>query len=230
MPTALVTGANSGIGHALSQLLIKEGYDVIATDITISTPIKSLNCEYHQLDVTSPDSITSLKQKLGDRPIHLLLNVAGILPPVQQDKLPNVSLDLLQKTFAVNTFGPLLLTQALLPNIRSAITKSTAPKIAVMSSRMGSIADNGSGGIYAYRASKAGVNAVFKSLAVDLKDEGVVVVLLHPGIVKTMLMGETGTEGVEPEVAAKDLWEVLRGKGIEDTGRWWHRNGEELPW
>ncbi|KAL5430273.1 hypothetical protein PMIN07_010133 [Paraphaeosphaeria minitans] len=102
-----------------------------------------------------------------------------------------------------------------------------------MSSRMGSIADNGSGGQYAYRGSKAAVNAVFKSLAVDLKGKGVAVVLLHPGIVKTNLTagGEgLGSQAVEADEAAGDLWRVLQVKGMKESGRWWHRSGEELPW
>lgn len=146
-------------------------------------------------------------------------------PPA--DALDTIDLSKLQTTFAVNTFGPLLLIQALLPNILDA----SNPKVAVMSSRMGSIADNSSGGQYAYRSSKAAVNAIFKSLAVDLKPKGVAVVLLHPGIVKTNMTTEVESGmGVEPAVAARDLWEVLKGKDLESSGRWWHRNGEELPW
>lgn len=160
----------------------------------------------------------------------MLLNVAGVMEPHEKDTLSTVNFEALQKTFAVNTFGPLLLTQALLPNILAAST----PRIAVMSSRMGSIADNSSGGSYSYRASKAGVNALFKSLAVDLKEKNVAVVLLHPGIVKTNLAGGLGAGeiqgAVEPEQAASELWRVLMSKGVESTGRWWHRNGEELPW
>lgn len=94
---------------------------------------------------------------------------------------------------------------------------------------MGSISDNSSGGLYAYRGSKAAVNSLFKSLAIDVKEAGVAVVLLHPGIVKTNI-GVSAEGGVEPEEAASELWKVLVSKGIEDSGRWWHRNGEELPW
>jgi NAD(P)-dependent dehydrogenase (short-subunit alcohol dehydrogenase family) len=140
------------------------------------------------------------------------------------------SLSTLRNTFSVNTFGPILLTQALLPNIR----KSSSPKLAVVSSRVGSMADNSSGGQYAYRASKAAVNSLFKSVSVDLKDEGVAVLVLHPGIVKTALDAKHKEEdvpgAVEPEVAAEGLWDVLSKKGMESTGMFFHRSGEELPW
>ncbi|KAF2185161.1 short-chain alcohol dehydrogenase-like protein [Zopfia rhizophila CBS 207.26] len=228
MPTVIVTGANSGIGQAFAQILVKEGYKVIAADITIGDPIKSLGCENIQLDVASPESIQSFKSQVGDQPVDLLLNIAGVMAPHGQDTLSTVNADTLHRTFTINTFGPLLLTQALLPNLFAA----SHARVAVMSSRMGSIADNSSGGQYAYRGSKAAVNAFFKGLAVDLKPKNVTVVLLHPGIVKTNLGGaDLEVEGaVMPDEAAGQLWRVLMSKGLESTGRWWHRNGEELPW
>ncbi|KAK7189052.1 hypothetical protein DPSP01_012678 [Paraphaeosphaeria sporulosa] len=229
MPVAVVTGANSGIGHAFAKLLIDDGFTVIAADITNVGPIQDLGCEAHHLDVTSPTSITTFKSALGRRPIDLLLNIAGVMSPPSKDALDTITLQTLEHTFAVNTYGPLLLTQALLPYLLLA----KEPKVAVMSSRMGSISDNASGGQYAYRASKAAVNAVFKSLAVDLKGKGVAVVLLHPGIVKTKLTAGNeglGSQAVEPREAAGDLWRVLQVKGMEESGRWWHRSGEELPW
>ena len=152
------------------------------------------------------------------------------MSPPSEDTLTTVSLSALQNTFSVNTFGPILLTQALLPNI----LKSLSPKIAVVSSRVGSMADNTSGGQYAYRASKAAVNSLFKSASVDLKDKGVAVLVLHPGIVKTALDARHKEEevpgAVEPEEAAEGLWDVLSRKGLESTGMFFHRNGEELPW
>ncbi|KAF2726683.1 NAD(P)-binding protein [Polyplosphaeria fusca] len=228
MPTALVTGANSGIGNALAHILIKEGYRVIGADIIIGEHMKDLGCETIQLDVASPESIKALAEKVGGEPIDLLLNVAGVMKSPTEDTLDTVGYDTLHHTFTINAFGPLLLTQALLPNV----LKASQPRIAVMSSRMGSIADNDSGGQYAYRGSKAAVNALFKSLAVDLKEKNATVLLLHPGIVKTNLGGQGAEAPVaaEPDVAASDLWRVLMSKGLESTGRWYHRNGDELPW
>lgn len=153
--------------------------------------------------------------------------------PHESDTLDNVTLTNFQKTFAVNTFGPLLLTQALLPNI----LKAQLPRIAVISSRVGSIADNSTGGMYSYRSSKTAVNMLFKNLAIDLQDRDVPVILLHPGIVKSNLDqkwkdgGNRDVKGaVEPDVAAKDLWRVLVSKGMESTGKFYHRSGDELPW
>ncbi|KAJ4983799.1 hypothetical protein SVAN01_10719 [Stagonosporopsis vannaccii] len=233
MPTAVVTGANSGIGNALARILVKEGYKVIAADIKIGAPITELGCETSELDVSSQDDIEAFKSKVGDRPIDLLLNVAGVMYPHESDTLDKVTLTNFQKTFAVNTFGPFFLTQALLQNVE----KSQHPRIAVMSSRVGSIEDNSTGGMYSYRSSKTAVNMLFKNLAIDLKGRNIPVILLHPGIVKTNLDqkwkdgGNDDVKGaVEPEVAASDLWRVLMSKGLESTGKFFHRSGEELPW
>ena len=152
------------------------------------------------------------------------------MAPHEQDSLANTTHSILLRTFSTNTFGPLLLTQALLPSL----LLSPHPRIGLMSSRVGSIADNSSGGSYAYRASKAALNNIGKSMAMDLKDRGVTVVLMHPGYVKTGLdtSGKTHQmkEAVEPGEAAEKLWRVCMGKGIEDTGKFWHREGMELEW
>ncbi|KAI8963409.1 short-chain dehydrogenase/reductase family enzyme [Daldinia sp. FL1419] len=228
MPTAVVTGANSGIGNAFAQVLIREGYDVTAVDINVGEGLEALSCKTMQFDVTSPESIRSCVASYGDGPLDLLLNVAGIMVHPDEDSLTTVSLETLTKSFKINTFGPLLVAQAFLPNL----LKSEKPKIGVVTSRFGSIADNSSGGSYAYRASKSAVNSVFKNLAVDLKGQGVVVVIMHPGIVRTpmtsMLREIPGSVG--PMEAAEELWVVVKGKGLDETGRFWHRNGLELPW
>lgn len=159
----------------------------------------------------------------------MLLNVAGVMVPEEQDSLTTVNRENLTRIFETNTFGPLLLTQALLPNL---IGGGDGARVGIVSSRVGSMGDNSTGGSYAYRASKAAVNSVGKSLAVDLKGEGVVVSLLHPGIVRSNMnaAGNVHPEAVEPEEAAAKLWQVFMGKGLEETGRFWHREGMELPW
>ena len=171
---------------------------------------------------------------------------SGVMAPKEQDSLTSTNHSVLEKTFAVNTYERLLLTQALLPNT----LKASYPKIGNMvrsvvlsrfrrlwllqSSRVGSIADNNSGGSYAYRASKAALNSISKSMATDLREKGVTVITLHPGYVKTALdtSGDTHSlpEAVEPEEAASKLWNVLMSKKIEDTGTFWQREGQGLPW
>lgn len=251
MPTAVVTGANSGIGHAFAQILVKEGYEVVAADLHVGDKIKSLGCQTVQLDVTSTSSIGAFKKQFQNRKLDLLLNIAGqlqypanasesdekwslinclagVMSPQEKDSLEAVDETVLTKTFTTNTFGPLMLTQALLQNL----LESPHPRLGFMSSRVGSIADNSSGGGYAYRSSKAALNSICKSLAMDLKEKGVVVVIMHPGYTKTGLdpNAYSMAEAVEPEEAAGKLWKVLMGKGIEDTGKFWHREGWELPW
>jgi NAD(P)-dependent dehydrogenase (short-subunit alcohol dehydrogenase family) len=144
------------------------------------------------------------------------------------DRLRKITMSTLNETFTTNAFGPLLLTQALLPNL----TLSPSPRIGNMSSRVGSIADNSSGGSYAYRASKAALNSISKNLAIELREKGIVVVVMHPGLTRTAIdpniHGMVGV--VEPEVAAEKLYEVLMEKEIEDSGKFWHREGYELPW
>ena len=151
------------------------------------------------------------------------------MPDPETDTREKVDLKIMQRAFAVNTFGPLLLTQALLPNVLAA---SSPRRIGVVSSRVGSIADNSSGGYYAYRASKCAVNSFFTNLAVELKEKDVVVTILHPGFTKTNLSPEIWKIPgvVEPEVAAGGLWKIVKSKGLEDTGKFWHREGQVLPW
>ena len=182
-----------------------------------------------QLDVTSIESINRFKQTIGNEPVDLLLNIAGVATGSEKDAYDNTTLDIFQKTFAVNTYGPMFVTQALLPNVLA----SEGKEIGIVTSRVGSVGDNSSGGHYAYRASKAAANQIGKSLAMDLKDKGVTVLLLHPGFVKSGLLPEAKMppETVMPDEAAGKLWRnIVKPKGIDETGKFFHREGFELPW
>lgn len=190
--------------------------------------LKGLSCSHSELDVSSPESIAAFARSLDGRPVDVLLSVAGIMIGREPDSLEHINKERLAKVFETNAFGPLLLVQALLPNV----LKGEQKIIGIVSSRVGSIGDNSSGGIYAYRASKAAVNAIGKSLAMDLKEKGVTVSLLHPGYVRTGLTTgeEPHPDSVEPQEAATKLWKVLKSKRIEATGKFWHREGQELIW
>ncbi|KAH0847760.1 C-factor [Fonsecaea pedrosoi] len=232
MPTAIVTGANSGIAHAFANILCDEGYTVYAVDRDSGNGLQALKAKkahVAEVDVTSPESIQKFKDTLGDTAVDLLLNIAGVAASSEDDSLTTSNLQVFQRTFAVNTFGVFLLTQALLHNI----LKASKPKIGIVSSRVGSVGDNSSGGHYAYRSSKAAVNSIGKSMAMDLKDKGVTVMLLHPGYVRTNLLpgAKMPPETVEPDEAARKLWvNIVSQKTIDDTGKFWHREGFELPW
>jgi NAD(P)-dependent dehydrogenase (short-subunit alcohol dehydrogenase family) len=148
-----------------------------------------------------------------------LINNAGIL---RISNLETVSADAVQEQLNVNSIGPLLVTQVLLPAMHS------GSKLALITSRMGSIADNTSGGSYAYRMSKAALNAAGKSLAIDLQPRGIAVVILHPGFVRTEMTGRNGM--VDADESARNLLARIEELELEQTGRFLHMNGEPLPW
>ena len=137
-------------------------------------------------------------------------------------KIEAVGFDSLRLQFEVNALGPLRVARALTENL------GNGSKLGIITSRMGSIADNDSGGYYGYRASKAAVNAIGKSLSIDLKPRGIGVFLLHPGYVATDMVDGTGD--ISPEVAAERLVGVLDRLELGQTGTFWHSNGSQLPW
>ncbi len=160
-----------------------------------------------------------MRPALSKRSVDLLINNAGVLSPEGLDAL---DFDAVRRQFEVNTLGPLRVTKALLPNL------AKGAKIGIVTSRMGSIADNGSGGYYGYRISKAGVNAAGVSLARDLSGRGISVVLLHPGYVKTGMTGNRGT--IEPKDSAAGLIARIDALGPATSGHFFHMDGSELPW
>ena len=171
------------------------------------------------VDVANPASASVVAESLKDVDIDVLVNNAGVLFRGGLDDLNEA--DIVQQ-FRINSVAPLTMTHALRGRMKP------GSKVAIITSRMGSIADNTSGGSYGYRMSKAAVNAAGKSLALDLKPDGVAVALLHPGWVRT---GMTGNQGqINPSEAAVGLVARIDELTLESTGGFWHQNGESLPW
>lgn len=221
MSLSVVTGANRGIGLALTALLRQRGHTVIAACRTASDGLRKTGAEIVEgAEVTEDAGIERIRAAVGNRTVDLLINNAGIL--LWDQPLGKVDMDSVRKQLEVNALGPLRVTQALRPSLRR------GSKIALITSRMGSIGDNSSGGSYGYRMSKAALNMAGKSMAQDLKGEGIAVAILHPGMVKTDMIRGHGQ--VEPEDAAKGLLDRVDALTLENTGSFWHQNGELLPW
>lgn len=196
MPVALVTGANRGIGLEFVKQLEAKGFKVIGTS-------------RKELEVSNPDSIKAFSPT--DK-IDLLINNAGLL---SREETPSKIVD----QFKVNALGPFLVFQQLLPNL------NPNAKIINITSRMGSIQDNTSGGYYGYRASKAALNMITKSLAID--NPQFVFLALHPGFVKTDMTGNNGE--CDPKESVEKMLLVVDKVGKEESGQFWHRDGYVLP-
>jgi NAD(P)-dependent dehydrogenase (short-subunit alcohol dehydrogenase family) len=219
MPTVLVTGANKGIGLQLCKQLKERGDDVIAVCRAPSAELAEMDVRIIEgIDVSDGDAIARLKSILSDQTLDVLINNAGIL---KGDRFGNLDYDVMLEQFRVNTLGPLRVTEALAANLRE------GSKVAIVSSRVGSIEDNGSGGNYGYRASKTAVNQVGMNLKHELASRGIAVALLHPGLVATEL---TGGRGISPIESAHGLIERIDALSIENSGKFWHAEGYELPW
>ncbi|MDB2373979.1 SDR family oxidoreductase [Psychrosphaera haliotis] len=220
MKTAVITGANRGIGLAMATQLSQQGWEIIGVCRSDSDELEAIaGMVISGIDVTEPEHLQQVKKILGDTKVDLLINNAGLL---QDEKLGEIDYDSIRDQFEINTLAPLMVTEALLPNM------SEGSKVALITSRMGSIADNESGGRYGYRASKAALNAFGKSLSLDLKDDGIAVALLHPGYVQTRMVNFGGH--ITPEEAAEGLLARIDELNLENTGGFWHSNGEQLPW
>lgn len=226
MPFAVVTGSNRGIGLALCAELRARGYAVLAACRKTSAKLDALCSDeagvevVSGVDVSTIEGITALVNAVGKRSIDLLINNAGVL--LAEGSLGEIDAAALRKHFEVNALAPLLVTQAL----RARLERGS--KVALITSRMGSIDDNGSGGYYGYRMSKAALNMAGKSLAIDLKDQGVSVIILHPGMVSTDMIGNQGN--IEPPEAAQGLLTQIDKLTPATTGTFWHANGTALPW
>jgi NAD(P)-dependent dehydrogenase (short-subunit alcohol dehydrogenase family) len=221
LKTFLVTGSNRGIGLEYCRQLQARGEQVIATCRQPSAELEALGVRIESgVDLTAEESIVNLVARLDGIPLDGLIHNAGILESTSLDALDPASV---RRQFEVNALAPLRLTHALLPQLQR------GSKLGLMTSRMGSIDDNSSGGSYGYRMSKVALNMAGRSLAIDLRPRGIAVAILHPGLVRTRMVN-FNAQGISPEQAVQGLLQRIDALTLETSGTFWHANGEMLPW
>jgi NAD(P)-dependent dehydrogenase (short-subunit alcohol dehydrogenase family) len=220
MAVVVITGANRGIGLEFVKKYLAKGDEVYALCRSSSEALSNTNAKIiDKVDVSSAESLDKSLPALNGVKIDLLINNAGVLT---NESLENMSAANIEYQFRVNAMGPLLVTQIL----RQQLGKGA--KVVLITSRMGSVTDNTSGGRYGYRMSKAALNIAGMSLAHDLKDQQVAVALLHPGYVQTEMVNNNGD--ITAAVAVERLMQRIDGLNMRNTGTFWHSNGQVLPW
>ena len=230
MINVLITGANRGLGLGFVKKYLEKNVNVLCTTRDISGSKELLECkerypnniEIFELDLLKENGAETLANQLNGMPIDILINNAGVGSSNQH--FDAVSSKPWLEVLKVNLIAPLIITQSLFENVK----KSSARKIYFLSSQLGSIGDNTSGGMYIYRSSKTGLNQVVKSLSVDLKPEGITVVSLHPGWVKTDMGGPNAPVSIDKSI--EGMTKVIDRTDINDTGRFLNYDGTELPW
>lgn len=228
MKNVVITGANRGIGLELAKHYRELDYTVVGICRETSEELDELaDMVISDIDVRSEDAIAMVAEVLAStlissdsgQKIDILINNAGVF---LNETLAEMDFDSIQTQMDINAIAPLRVTHA----FQSMLWEGS--KVAMITSRMGSVSDNGSGAYYGYRASKAALNALGKSLAIDLKPKGIAVALLHPGFVQTRMVGFNGD--ISPAQAAAGLAQRIEELNLENTGSFWHSNGEVLPW
>ncbi len=218
--TIVITGANRGIGLAMTKICQQSGDKVYALCRQSSPQLDSLGVNIiDKVDISTDSGIATAKSALASIKIDLLINNAGIL---RDENLQDFNKNTIAEQFNVNALAPLALTQALLANF------SAGSKITFITSRMGSITDNSSGGRYGYRMSKAALNIGAMSLAKDLADQQIAIGIYHPGYVQTDMVNHGGD--ISAEVSAKRLLGLMSELTMNESGTFRHSNGEVLPW
>ena len=230
MINVLITGANRGLGLGFVKKYLEKNANVLCTTRDILSSKELLKCkerypnniEIFELDLLKENGAETLANQLNGMPIDILINNAGVGSSNQHFEA--VSSKPWLEVLKVNLIAPLIITQSLFENVK----KSSAKKIYFLSSQLGSIGDNTSGGMYIYRSSKTGLNQVVKSLSVDLKPKGITVVSLHPGWVKTDMGGPNAPVSIDKSI--EGMIKVIERTDINDTGRFLNYDGTELPW
>lgn len=224
MNTVVITGANRGIGLSFAKMYKKFGYQVFALCRKTSSELDLLKVNVIEgIDLSDANVGALIQEKLAGVDINLLINNAGIL---QNEILGDIDYQSIADQFSVNAMGPLRVTEALIDNMRT--DKQGLARVALITSRMGSVEDNTSGGRYGYRMSKAALNIAGVSLAHDLKSKNIVVGIFHPGLVATDMIGGHGD--ISPDEAAERLDKRIYALNPKNSGGFWHSNGEKLPW
>lgn len=215
----LVTGANRGIGLELCRAYAGRGEEVIAACRSKGDDLPSLDVRVVDgVDVADPEGVERLRAALDGQALDVLVNCAGILRP---DRLDSLDYGAMLDQYRVNALGPLRVTAALLDNLQQ------GAKVVIVSSRVGSLEDNGSGNNYGYRMSKAAVNMAGVNLMHDLKPRGIAVLLVHPGMVATEM---TGGRGIPPRDAAAGIIARTDELDLATSGTFRHAEGHRLPW
>ena len=216
----VITGANKGIGLALAQQYLSQGHEVTAICRKASAALDESSANIiENIDMLDHKAIENIAQSLHSKEIDILINNAGIFCC---ESLGNFNQKAIQEQLHINSIAPISITHALQQQLKN------GSKVALITSRMGSINDNSSGSYYGYRMSKAALNAGGKSLAIDLKPRGISVAILHPGFVQTDMVGGAGD--ISAEEAALGLISRINELNLESSGTFWHSNGEVLPW
>ncbi len=231
VPTILITGANRGLGIELTRQFLYRGWRIFATcrapgsahELISIAETSGGRIELHELDVAQNASINRLATKLVDHPLDIVLNNAGLRG------LANEALGLVDEVkwldlFRVNAIGPLKVTEAFLPNISA----SDRRLVVMMTSKMASISGNSQGKDYAYRSSKAALNALTKCLALDLLERRITVVAIHPGWVRTAMGGPNAS--LSPAQSAAAVCSLISSLTPDDTGKFLNYDGSEIPW
>jgi len=223
MKNIAIIGANRGIGLEFVNQLSKEN-KVYAFCRSNNECLSSLKTEavITDCDVSDNNSLKKAAEKVSGVEFDWFIHVSGILESDSFDNMNDSEIENVKRQFLVNSLGPLMTVKAFKKNLK----KGT--KIGLLTSRMGSVEDNTSGGMYGYRMSKSALNSCGKSLAEDFKSEEITCLLLHPGYVRTEMTGGNGH--IETNESVEGLVKIMNEKSLKDTGTFWHTNGEKLPW
>ncbi len=226
MPTVLITGSNRGLGLEYARQYLADGWRVIATcrNLDDAPDLASLTGDLTVLAMAVDDdrSILATAEKLDGTAIDVLICNAGVMG--ERQGLGSLDSAVWQQVLRVNIIAPLMVCQAFIEHV----ARSEQKKMATVSSKMGSIAENASGGQYIYRSSKAGVNAAMVSLALDLTPRGIAVAVMHPGWVRTDMGGPNGL--IDPPESIRGMRSVIASLNMDNTGRFWNYDGSDIPW